>query len=453
MRSKTFAQYILALLRPYRIGVPIALSIVVGMMVGLSVLFLRTTSDLNLIRAVAPHLSNLVETKERPEILRIVNSIAKERGADLIVVRMGDVYASSRSIFEMDFPIVREKSYFNVGPSQITKSAILTEVPIQRPGGPKTDATVIIQSPLWEIVKACLLISGFVLLLGAWGSHLFSMKIVSVVRRATVPLESLDRAIPELLLKRKPFLIEKSGITELDRMGSTVTETGLALAEATERAVEAQARERIADGYRRLIHDLYTPVAALRETIKIQNKKNGEQNEGRSHERVLRLAEQILNQVSVAKLNLGEEPKVLAQEDIRKCVRDGSEQAVLSLLNVKSVDVHYDIPAEPVVVPHDSEHMRRAVSNLVTNAIRASRTQVRVELLKSEQSVTIRVSDDGDGIEPSDVSLLLQGRKVMAHRSRHSYGLPSANHIARLHGGRIVYRQGDLGGACFELRI
>lgn len=454
MKSITFANYTLKLLRPYRIGVPIGLSLIVGTLMGVSILALRTNSDLNLGRALVPHLSNLVETNERPELLRIVNSVSKERDAELSIIRKGLVYAGSGSVSELDFPKTSPLPLFSIGESQITKTAVITEVPIRRPNGPDTESTLVITSPLSVILKNCLLIAGFFLLVGGFGSHMYSMRIAAAVKEAAAPLEALDEKIPEVLLSKKPALdVGQYGILELDRIGRTISETSLALADATERAAEAIAKERVADGYRRLIHDLYTPVAALRETVRLSVTEQKAIGDDTRNGKILRLAEQILNQVSVAKLNLDQESKVYSQEDIRKCVREGTEQALLSYLNSKSVEIHYQIPNEPIVIPHDPEHMRRAVSNLVSNAIRACRNQVEVTIERSNTGTMIRVSDDGDGLAQEDVPLLLQGRKRVQKNERQSYGLPSVNHTVRLHGGRVVYHRSKLGGACFELRL
>jgi signal transduction histidine kinase len=454
MKSPTFEAYTLKILRPYRIGVPIGLSVVVGILVGCSILALRANSDLNLGRALVPHLSNLVETKDRPELLRIVNSIAKERGAGLSVVRKGLVYAGSGAVSELDSPRSKVRALFSIGESQITKTEIVTEIPIRRPNGPDTESMLAIASPLSEILKSCLVVAGFFLLIGAFGSHMYSMRIAAAVKQAAAPLKTLDAKIPEMLLSKDPAIdAETYEVAELDRISRTIAETSCALSDATERAAEVIAKERIADGYRRLIHDLYTPVAALRETVRLAVADSNTTGDETRNGKVLRLAEQILNQVSVAKLNLGQESKVYSQEDIRRCVREGAEQAFLSYLNSKNVEISYQIPNEPIVIPHDPEHMRRAVSNLVSNAIRACRKQVEVVIENSSLGTTIRVSDDGDGLATEDVSLLLQGRKRVQKNERQSYGLPSVNHTARLHGGRVVYHKGRLGGACFELRL
>ena len=56
----------------------------------------------------------------------------------------------------------------------------------------------------------------------------------------------------------------------------------------------------------------------------------------------------------------------------------------------------------PVIAYADREELRRAVGNLVDNALRHARTSVVLEVAESSDSITISVSDDGPGIAPAD---------------------------------------------------
>jgi signal transduction histidine kinase len=62
-------------------------------------------------------------------------------------------------------------------------------------------------------------------------------------------------------------------------------------------------------------------------------------------------------------------------------------------------------------------------------------------------------TDDGEGIEEEMVSLFLQGRGKSKKKNGLGLGLSGANHIVRLHGGKIIYRKSHLGGACFDIRL
>jgi K+-sensing histidine kinase KdpD len=177
----------------------------------------------------------------------------------------------------------------------------------------------------------------------------------------------------------------------------------------------------------------------------------------KSREEALRLmpitAEQILLQVTAAKSHLDLESAELKNQDIRSIVQDASLEAKYSLPSFEKMDFQTQIPNDPVLVAYDAKLIRRAIGNLVNNAFSACQEQVKVILEATQNGIQIQVHDDGPGLSQSDAGLYLQGRKKSTKGDRQAFGLSAANHIARIHGGKIIYRPSPLGGACFEIRI
>jgi signal transduction histidine kinase len=451
-RSVTFARFVFDSLRAYRIGIPLLFALLVGVATAIAGV-INFTQSVATIRTLGPHLSTLVETGDRPEMLRLLGSLAGNGREDFVIVQKGQILASSRSISELD-QIFTLNSVFENAEFALTRSKIVAKIPIDRVNGPMASALLYVAFPLKPALLSWLTYLCIALGLGVLISWLLAVRITKVIRQVTRPIEEMDQSIQSLFDQDEHCLIQQTGILELDRTRLTLFETKLALNDATERLGLARAKELAAESYQRLIHDLYTPVAAMRESMKISADLSVDSElRDRSQHKISRLAEQILNQVSVAKEHLGHEPRVLDLSDVRNCVREAAEQARLAFAVCENIRMTSHLPTEPVIVPHDPENLRRAVSNLVSNALRASREIVEIEIEQNSSGVAIRVSDDGPGIEPSEVGLLLQGRSVSKENGRLSFGLPSANHIARMHGGRIVYRRSLLGGACFEIRI
>ena len=73
------------------------------------------------------------------------------------------------------------------------------------------------------------------------------------------------------------------------------------------------------------------------------------------------------------------------------------------------------------------------------------------KLDKIEEGISISVSDDGEGIEEEMVSLFLQGRGKSKKKNGLGLGLSGANHIVRLHGGKIIYRKSHFEGTFQEV--
>ncbi len=119
---------------------------------------------------------------------------------------------------------------------------------------------------------------------------------------------------------------------------------------------------------------------------------------------------------------------------------------------------------EPVQVAGDAAQLRRAVSNLIDNALRHAASGVRVTLGESGGGwAELRVSDDGPGIpEGLDESVFERFTRIDGARSAADggagLGLAIARDVARRHGGSLTLERdagatpGD-GGACFLLRL
>lgn len=447
------ARYVYDKLRLYRIGLPFTLSVTAGLIFGASVFALRAKSDLQLISSIAGHLSSLIETHDRPEMLKILKSIAEGRDVTLRVIHNGKVFANSGVGSELDSLPEPKSPIFSIAGHEFTGRKMISSTLISRVDGPEINSFIEISTPIQPLLLVSMLAMLLINLLSLLSSMLYSSRITKTIRMAMKPVEDLEKLVQELVHLDSEVKLNPIGITELDNIQRVIVETRRSLSDATDRLAQNRAKELLTGSYQRLIHDLYTPVAALKEVVK-RSQLDSTENPKELNEKMVRLAGQVLNQVTTANQNLNFEARVLENKDIRECVNEATDQAVLAFQNDKGVVVSHKIPESSVLFPHDPEYLKRAVANLVSNALRASRKSVEVEIEKKGASVSVRVSDDGDGIQPEELTLLLHGRMQSQNNAdRPGFGLPSANHIARLHGGRLIYKESPLGGACFEMRL
>jgi signal transduction histidine kinase len=96
----------------------------------------------------------------------------------------------------------------------------------------------------------------------------------------------------------------------------------------------------------------------------------------------------------------------------------------------------------------DENAVRRSLVNLVRNAIQASpeEGEVRVEMRQDAECATVRVLDDGPGIDP------LEGEKLFdafftTRVSGTGLGLALVRRVAEEHGGQVELRNRSTGGA------
>ncbi len=113
---------------------------------------------------------------------------------------------------------------------------------------------------------------------------------------------------------------------------------------------------------------------------------------------------------------------------------------------------------EPLPVAVEARSLRRAVSNLVTNALRHARARVVVRVERDGDGVRIDVDDDGPGVPPEAREQVFEPfRRLDDARTRGTrgfgLGLAIVRRIAEQNGGTIVVLVSDLGGARFRLTL
>jgi signal transduction histidine kinase len=130
--------------------------------------------------------------------------------------------------------------------------------------------------------------------------------------------------------------------------------------------------------------------------------------------------------------------------------------SLVALLDEACKDFHYQVkkkeitlvrdgPSEEIVLEADEAKVTRIVQNLLTNAIRFSPKGGRVTLASKRSSgeITVRVVDEGPGISPEQISMIIQDipaavRKEAAGENKgYGIGLKVVKEFVHLHGGRF----------------
>lgn len=100
---------------------------------------------------------------------------------------------------------------------------------------------------------------------------------------------------------------------------------------------------------------------------------------------------------------------------------------------------------------------RRSVENLVSNALRFARDEVRVSVRQVDAAVGIVVEDDGPGLPTPEAYARVWDTHVRYHlhegRSGTGLGLSIVRRTIERAGGSVSARPSSLGGAAFEFRL
>jgi signal transduction histidine kinase len=136
-------------------------------------------------------------------------------------------------------------------------------------------------------------------------------------------------------------------------------------------------------------------------------------------------------------------PVIPVAVDVRRTIEE-----VLDLSSVaaerKSITLHLDAPAEPVVAMGDAEELDRVCANLVSNAVKYTPEggSVTVSLHRQDDQVVLSCSDEGIGISEADQEQLFREffrstNPVALAEHGTGLGLTIVKRIVERHGGRV----------------
>jgi len=127
--------------------------------------------------------------------------------------------------------------------------------------------------------------------------------------------------------------------------------------------------------------------------------------------------------------------------------------ALTRLYAEKGVAIELAVP-DGLVVSCEGQDLDEMLGNLVDNACRWCRGQVRVSAAAEDGSVRVRVEDDGPGLDAeAAAAVMARGRRLDEGVPGHGFGLPITLELAELYGGGLSLDRSDLGGLRSELRL
>jgi signal transduction histidine kinase len=192
-------------------------------------------------------------------------------------------------------------------------------------------------------------------------------------------------------------------------------------------------------------HDLRTPLTALR--IQVELISDDEQRSGMI-DQIDRLSGDLENILSLAR----------SSANIERRPADLTGIAVAVAGEFRSKGETVDVEAEhALIAPVDAAAVRRAITNLVENAVRYGGT-ARIRLEQHGGIATIIVEDGGPGIpDPSLTSAAEAFVRIEPSRNRgtggHGLGLAIVAAIARAHGGKLLLSNRSEGGLRAEISL
>lgn len=199
--------------------------------------------------------------------------------------------------------------------------------------------------------------------------------------------------------------------------------------------------------YANIVHDLKTPMTIILGFSQALQEKRVKEEEKEEllhsiYEKAKKSDELLNILFQYTKLSTSDYQLHFEQQDICRIVRD-TAALFYELFEGKQMEVTVEIPEKSIMKELDQVEFTRAISNLLTNAIRHNENgcKVLIKLQEERNKVLVTVADNGGSI-PKELSATLFEPFVCEDKSRNSrggngLGLAIANKIVEKHGGHL----------------
>jgi two-component system sensor histidine kinase RstB len=207
---------------------------------------------------------------------------------------------------------------------------------------------------------------------------------------------------------------------------------------------------------RAVSHELRTPVARLLFLVDEARGGDGSARDAAldrcdvSLEEMRLLVDELLTFSRISdRSGLGVLERVAVSALVRECVMQAEELH-------HTLDIRMNI--EDIEAICSPRLVQRAVGNLLSNAVRHATSVIDVELTQDDDLLSVRISDDGSGIDLENRERVLEPfTRLDESRRRDSggagLGLAIVAKVAQAHGGSVSIQESHLGGVQVELRL
>ncbi len=278
---------------------------------------------------------------------------------------------------------------------------------------------------------------------------------VFAAQRLVRPLRRLGETTREIAAGNYDVRAEPPREHELALLADDVNTLGRALAQTEQRRVRLLGE---------LAHEMRTPLTVIDGSV--EGMIDGvlpasPERLGVVSEEVRRLRRLSDDLSTLSRTEEGRLGMVLGPADLREVVSRAVER-LRPQVEDAGLGVHVALPPDAVPVRVDADRMAQVVTNLVGNAVRATRPGGRIEVavVGGEGAASVAVSDTGEGLTAEDLERVFERFYRVPDRRRASgdggsgIGLTISRGIVRAHGGSLEARSAGRGsGATFTVRL
>ena len=203
--------------------------------------------------------------------------------------------------------------------------------------------------------------------------------------------------------------------------------------------------------FQNVSHELKTPMMAVQGCA--EGIHTGVLDPVKASGAILEEAEQMSDLVeellALSRLESGQANAEFRFTDVREVLYD-CLRSTEQLTEQRKLCITPCFDEKPVSVNCDEVQLRRAFTNIITNALRYAKKEIQIECKADRGKAIVRIRDDGEGIAPELLPHIFD-RFYSTRKGGAGIGLSLAKDIVSLHKGTIS--ASNDGGALFEISL
>lgn len=260
------------------------------------------------------------------------------------------------------------------------------------------------------------------------------------------PPDEYLAAVERLVGVLQTVLAHRRLTQDLRRSYEVLARTQLALVERERLAAVGELAAVVA-------HEVRNPLAVIFNCIVTLEKTAGQGVDARPLLGILSEEANRLNQIVSELLDFARPGEVHLLDESLEEIVTGAVGAVKGA-QPTPVAIDLEFERQPRRQMLDARLMRRAVINLVTNAVQASPSggRIVVRVLDEPLGARLEVTDDGPGI-PTSVQARIFEPFFTTKSFGTGLGLSIVKHVAEVHHGEVLVRSGEGKGTTFTIRL
>lgn len=201
--------------------------------------------------------------------------------------------------------------------------------------------------------------------------------------------------------------------------------------------------------FQNVSHELRTPLMSIR--CYAEGVEHGLMDPKKSGATIIsetdRLSELVSDLLYISRVDSITEQFEKQENDLRETFSICGE-SLNSVAEKNGLQIEYQFDEEPVLFIYNEKHMYRALTNLLSNALRYASHKIILRCFQIEDRIEITVSDDGKGITSEDMPHIFE-RFYKGSDGKHGIGLSIVKSVVELHRGEITVSCEQ--GTCFTI--